>query len=200
MRVPTNLYGALEYGARRIENEKGRKAIIVLTDGRETLMFNQTKKLGKVLTLAEDADFQGRVRNLRKRGVPLYIIALDTDPRYLPAYDYEYGFLKNPADYQRTEEYRNGMRTPTIAEDFLAGIRLRLERLAEVTGGRVVYPRTLADVAALYDQISRELGYSYTLGYSPKNATDDGKFHRIEVRVRGEGLKVTQSRNGYGAR
>jgi VWFA-related protein len=200
MRVPTNLYDAMEHGAKRIGNEKGRRGIIVMTDGRETLMFNQTRKLGTVLTLAEDNDFQDRVRNLRKREVPLYIIALDTDPRYLPKYDYEYAFFKNPADYQRTDEYRNGLRSPTIAEDFLTGIRSRLERLAEVTGGRILYPRTLDDVAGLYDQISRELGYSYTLGYSLKTPSADGRFHRIEVRVRGEGLKVIQSRDGYGGK
>jgi Ca-activated chloride channel family protein len=195
MRVPTNLYAALEFGTKKIANEKSRKAVIVMTDGRETFLFNQTLRLGKVLTLAEDADFQESVRNLRKRGVPLYIIALDTDPRYL-AFDYEYAYLKN--DYPRTDAYRNGLRSRTIAEDFLSGIRLRLERFAEVTGGRILYPRTLNEVAQLYEQVSRELGYTYTLGYSLKNTKDDGKFHRIDVRVRDESLKVIQSRDGYG--
>ena len=72
-------------------------------------------------------------------------------------------------------------------------------RDADATGGRVVYPRNLQDVIGFYGQISRELGFSYSLGYSPKNL-DDGKFHKIEVRVRGEGLKLTQSRDGYGGK
>jgi hypothetical protein len=75
-----------------------------------------------------------------------------------------------------------------------------MEQLAEVTGGRILYPRTLQDVAPLYEAIGRELGLSYSLGYAPRNRTADGKAHRIEVRVRRAGVKVTQSRENYTAR
>jgi len=96
----------------------------------------------------------------------------------------EYAFLKNPDGYMRTAQYGNGRRTPTIAEDYLAGVRLRMERLAEATGGSVVYPRSLNEVVTFFERLSKELGFAYSLGYQPKAALDDGKFHKIEVRTK----------------
>jgi Ca-activated chloride channel family protein len=199
-RIGSNVYDVLSYGGKRIKDEKGRKAILAMTDGRDTFTFNETKRLGYVPTMKQETGFQGRLNDLRKRGVPIYFVALDTDPRYMGQYDYEYAYLKNPADYQHSPEYARGARTPTIAEDYLVGVRQRLELIAEVTGGRVAYPKNLQDVVGLYETISRDLDSSYSLGYSPKNAADDGKRRRIEVRVRGEGLKVIQSRDGYGGK
>jgi len=196
-KIGSNIYESLDNAARRIAKEEGRKAIIAMTDGRDTLMFNETKRLGYVAELTNDSDFKNRLSTARKRAVPYYIIALDTDPRYMGKYDYEYAFLKNPDGYMRSPEYSNGMRSKNIAEEYLAGVRLRLERLADVTGGRVVYAKSIDDVVGLYNQIGLEMGYSYSLGFSPK-AANDGKFHTIEVRTKTDGLKVTQSRNGYG--
>lgn len=44
-RIGTSLYDCLDHGTKRFDNKKGRKAIIVMTDGRDTTMFNQTKAL-----------------------------------------------------------------------------------------------------------------------------------------------------------
>ena len=196
-KMGSNVYESLDNAARRIAKEEGRKAIVAMTDGRDTYMFNETKRLGYVPELANDDDFKKRLSTARKRGVPYYLIALDTDPRYMGRYDYEYAFFKNPTGYMRSPEYGSGKRTETIAEDYLAGVRLRLERLADVTGGRVVYPKSMDDVVSLYNQIGIEMGFSYSLGFTPK-ASSDGKFHKIEVRVKDPTLKVIQSREGYG--
>ena len=196
-RIGSNLYESLDMASRRFNKEQGRKAIIAMTDGRETRMFNETQKLGKVLDLADDSDFKKWLKDARKRGVPYYFIALDTDPRYMGRYDYEYAFLKNPDGYLRSPLYANAMRNPNIAEEYLAGVRLRLEKLAEATGGRVIYQKSLEDVVALYGQIAAELGYSYSLGYSPKVSNSNEKVRRIEVRVKEPSLKVEQSRTSY---
>jgi VWFA-related protein len=195
--VGSNIYECLDAAARRLSKEPGRKVIVALTDGRDTLMFNETKRLGEVAQIANDDDFKKRLSTARKRGVPYYIIALDTDPSYLKGYDYEYAYFKNPSGYKISREFANGKRSKNIAEEYLAGVRLRLEQLATATGGRVVYPRSMEDVVDMYKLFAIEMGYSYSLGFSPK-AANDGKFHSIEVRVKGDGLKVTQSRNGYG--
>ena len=47
-------------------------------------------------------------------------------------------------------------------------------------------------------QIARELGSSYSLGYTPSATADDSQYHRIEVRVNDPNLKTRQSRDGYG--
>jgi VWFA-related protein len=198
-RMGTKLYDALNYGAKKFDKETGRKAILTITDGRESYFHEQTKELGDILTLTQDSDFQKRLKDAAKQAVPLYFIALDTDPRYLGGYDYEYAFLKNPKDYMRTDQYLRGRRSPTIAEDYLKAVRLRMEKLAEVTGGFVVYPKSMQEVVGMYEQIGRELGFAYSLGYTPKTP-NDGKYHSIEVRVTGNGIKVRQSRDGYGTK
>src|SRR5262245_39282725 len=81
--IGSNIYESLTQAGRRINNEKGRKAIVVLTDGRDTYMFDETKRLGYVLAIAKDSDFQKQLRDMRKREIPIYFVALDTDPKYL---------------------------------------------------------------------------------------------------------------------
>lgn len=194
----SNIYESLEMAARRFGKEDKRRAVIAMTDGRDSLMFSETQRLGKVADLSNDDQFKRRYSEARKRGVPYYFIALDTDPRYLGNIDHEYAFFKNPDGYMRTSQYANGARSKTIADDYLAGVKLRMERLAEATGGRVLYPRSMEEVVQFFDKISDELGHSYSLGYSAKSA-DDGKVHKIEVRTK-SGYKVEQSRTSYGGR
>ena len=67
-------------------------------------------------------------------------------------------------------------------------------------GGRVIFPKTIEDIIPLYEQIGRELGTSYSLGYLSSDSRTDGSFRRIEVRVRDGGLRTFQSRMGYYAK
>jgi hypothetical protein len=84
----------------------------------------------------------------------------------------------------------------TLGEDYLAAVKLRMEKLSEVTGGRVTYVKSLPEIVDAFDRITRELGYSYTMGYYPKASLDDGKMHKIEIRTRS--YRVEQSRTTYG--
>ena len=195
-RMGSNLYESLDMAARRFNKEEGRKAIVAMTDGRETRGFTEAQRLGEPQPLQQDDHFKAYLKSAAKRGIPYYFIALNTEPRYIPQYDYEFAYFKS-GEYLKSPLYGNGRRSPTIAEDYLASVRLRMELLAEATGGRVVYAQSLKDVVVLFDQLSRELGYSYSLGYTPTAPLSDGKFHRVEVRARG-GFAVTQSRDGYG--
>ena len=76
-------------------------------------------------------------------------------------------------------------------------VRTRIEQFAEASGGRVVYPQKHSEYIPLFEQIGRELGSSYSLGYTPPVA-NPGDVRRIEVRTRREGLRVRQSRQAYG--
>jgi hypothetical protein len=75
-----------------------------------------------------------------------------------------------------------------------------MEQLSEASGGRIIYPAKLQDILSLYQQIGRELGTSYSLGYVSSNSARDGSLRRIEVRMRREGSRVTQSRTEYYAK
>jgi VWFA-related protein len=78
-------------------------------------------------------------------------------------------------------------------------VKEHLESLAAATGGHVYYPEKLEELVPLYDQISRELGISYTLGYVSDHPPRQGESRRIEVKVAGPDLRVSQSRTGYSA-
>src|SRR5262249_2958356 len=57
-RIGSNVYDALSSGAKRIKDEKGRKAILAMTDGRDTFTFDETKRLGYVPTVKQETGFQ----------------------------------------------------------------------------------------------------------------------------------------------
>jgi VWFA-related protein len=71
-----------------------------------------------------------------------------------------------------------------------------LKKLTEETGGRLFRASSDRELADAFDQISDELRRQYSIGYSPSNAAHDGSFRKIQVRVRGRGLRV-QARRGY---
>jgi Ca-activated chloride channel family protein len=75
----------------------------------------------------------------------------------------------------------------------------RIKSVAEETGGRAHFPETIEEIVPLYDEISRELGISYTLGYLSDKPVRDGSYRRIEVSVPGSPYRISQSRAGYSA-
>lgn len=77
-----------------------------------------------------------------------------------------------------------------------------LQKLAKLTGGDAHLPRTVEELAPVWDEISHGIRSQYTLGYRPAAASLDGKFHEISVRVNVPDhakLKV-HTRPGYLAR
>jgi VWFA-related protein len=69
-------------------------------------------------------------------------------------------------------------------------------RLADDTGGRVIYVNSEKKLEEAFDQISEELRSQYTLGYYPTNNSRDGKFRKIKLDVDNHDLKVL-ARKGY---
>jgi VWFA-related protein len=67
------------------------------------------------------------------------------------------------------------------------------EHLADATGGASI--TTTNDLAAGLARMARDGSAYYLLGYQPQRAPD-GKWHRLEVKVRREGLEV-RARRGY---
>ena len=71
-----------------------------------------------------------------------------------------------------------------------------LQRLAKETGGRVLMPQDTKRLREAFDDIASELRSQYSLGYTPANAARDGRFRRVEVRVKRDGHRA-QARSGY---
>jgi len=71
-----------------------------------------------------------------------------------------------------------------------------LKKMAEETGGRMFRAVNDRELDTAFGQISEELRSQYSIGYSPSNAARDASYRRIDLRVRGRGLRV-QARRGY---
>jgi VWFA-related protein len=75
-----------------------------------------------------------------------------------------------------------------------------LNEIAELTGGRAFAIddyRRIGDAAAA---MAREIHDQYVIGYQPPSPSDDGKYHRISVKVHREPSQPRLSlfhRNGY---
>jgi VWFA-related protein len=76
------------------------------------------------------------------------------------------------------------------------GVRATLYRLAGETGGREIVNTNGFD-KGLTDIVSDASAY-YLLGYTPSRQEDDGKFHKISVKVKRPGVDVL-ARKGYWA-
>ena len=75
-------------------------------------------------------------------------------------------------------------------------LQSRIREMTEITGGLAFFPPTIDDLDAAYSRLLAELKAQYFLGYSSHNPTRDGTWRRIDVRVKGTGLR-TRARPGY---
>ena len=75
--------------------------------------------------------------------------------------------------------------------------RAQLANLAEISGTVVRKADRLEDLESIYEQIIRDLGTVYSLGYRPDNLTRDGKWHRISVNLVTRPELTARTRNGY---
>lgn len=77
--------------------------------------------------------------------------------------------------------------------------REQMEALARASGGRLFPARSLEDLEPVYPLVAQELRSVYTLAYYPSNQTFDGRWRRVEVKLRRPHLRV-RARGGYFAR
>jgi VWFA-related protein len=166
----------------------GRKALLYVSDGIP-------------MVVAEDV-YHLVQEKFRDAGVLLQAREWDASLRYRE--------LANQANSNRVSFYTidaGGLRTLSAAsvETDRAGasafidsqntynLQAPLLQLAEATGGRAIINTN--DVGDGLRAIARDLRTYYSLGYQPASA-GDGRYHRIEVKVKRKGLRV-RHRTGY---
>jgi len=94
---------------------------------------------------------------------------------------YAIGFLDNQSSGSRSDQ------------------RLRLTQMATESGGSAFFPSAMKEIEEAYDMIVSQVRSQYTLGYISTNTTTDGRWRKVEIRVRppaASGARV-QSRKGY---
>ena len=185
----TNFYGAVSWAIKKAREMSGRKGVVVFTDGVHSGIPGKTVQIGglrlnRFVDPAQDGAFMSVLRAVERSDTVFYFIAVNTDIA--------------PGNSDASDLFPGTQYTP-LALYNLQQVRSRMEQIVKVSGGRIVFSQRTSDTGMLFDQIVQELGTSYSLGFTPSAATD-GSYRRIVVRVRGEGMKVRQSKDGYFAR
>jgi Ca-activated chloride channel family protein len=75
-----------------------------------------------------------------------------------------------------------------------------LDEISGVSGGKAFFPSSNAEMDDIFEQIALELRHQYSIGYRPPHFVNDGKWHRIKVKVtppRGLPRLFVRSKEGY---
>lgn len=77
--------------------------------------------------------------------------------------------------------------------------QIKLQQIADTTGGQSFFPMSLKEIDKVYDRIVRELEGRYMLGYVSSNQTPDGAWRPVEIKVTRPGFKDVKirTRKGY---
>ena len=77
-----------------------------------------------------------------------------------------------------------------------AELTMRMQQIAEATGGQAFFPTALKDLDASYEKVLAEIKAQYQLGYTSTNLAQDGAWRKVEIKIKRPGLKL-RSRKGY---
>jgi VWFA-related protein len=156
---------------------QGRKAIIVLTDGIDS---------GRGSVSAERA-----FRTLIEEEVPVYAVSKTRIQGQAEREELEY-YMKSSSG--SVNQLRIDGIKLTLAE--LEASERYLTRIAEETGGRIFLPDSFDDLDEVYQQVAEELRSQYVIFYTPTNATRDGSYRGVRVKVKQPNCHAT-TRFGY---
>lgn len=184
----THFYEALKYALNELgkEGDKRRKAIVVMTDGLDTQLRKTDRDLLANVQTDEEAiaridakassTLSAVLSAADKQGVSIYPLALPSgDPKRLPIPD------------------------PVITGIYSAA-RVRLQSLADRTGGRLNDIQRLDQMARLYAEVAAELRALYTVAYQARSdRARDGKWHAIKIEV-DQPEAIVRTKPGYFAR
>ncbi|MCX6543610.1 MAG: VWA domain-containing protein [Acidobacteria bacterium] len=127
-----------------------------------------------------DLDIQRELRDIADTANRNNTAVYALDPRGLAVT--EYGINENVDQRQDLNTLRQSQST--------------LQGLANDTDGRAIVNRN--DLAAGLTQVVRDTSSYYLVGYNSSLTTPDGKFHKIDIRLKRPGLQV-RARKGYWA-
>jgi VWFA-related protein len=157
-----------------------RKALLLFSEGYPIDVFRVIDYRGGVLSI-QDEDLHKAVTAATKNNVAIYPV----DPRGLTAEgglgESETGVSADPGERLTTS---------------ITGMEARqsLRALAQATGGFAVVNTNSFESA--WDRIVRENSSYYVLGFSSTNERRDGRYRRLQVRVKRSGVQV-RGRDGY---
>ena len=77
-------------------------------------------------------------------------------------------------------------------------LQSKLNEIARLTGGRAAFPGSMKELDPMYASIAAEIQGQYVLGYVPTNAARDGKWRKVEIKLKKPPERTTiRTREGY---
>ncbi len=183
----TNLYEGLRFALRQLEREgKRRKAVVVLTDGKDTELETLDRKASGAANSNEEA-----LAAVKPEASPRLRAVLDTADRQ--------GVTIYPLALPSGDLKRIAEPLPQQVAIYTAA-RVRLQSLADRTGGRLHVINRLEDLGRLYAEVAAEMRTLYSIAYQSSNSRPrDGSWRAINVEVTRAEL-IARARPGYYAR
>jgi Ca-activated chloride channel homolog len=202
----TKLYEAVDKTVDRMAEIKGRKAIVLFTDG--------------VDTASRRANYKNTLVKVEESGALVYPIRYDTENEQqggaVPTANPSPGSnpwpwpspSPSPPNRRRWPFSQLAAlmfpqwpsRAPSVgggSSDYRKGARY-LQELADRSGGRLYQADTLYNLSQAFSNIAEELRHQYLLSYYPTNAKQDGSYRRVKVRVEKSEM-IVRAREGYRA-
>jgi VWFA-related protein len=164
----TLLYDAVYLASNELmSKQKGRKAEIVLSDGKDN---GSRETIGQAIESAQRAD------------TLVYSILFADEEEYYNPYPYGYG-------------RRRGVPMPRYPQSTGPDGKKVLQQVSRETGGGFYAASKKESIDKIYAQIQDELRNQYSLGYTSDQPTGSG-YRKISVTVKQKGATV-QARDGY---
>jgi Ca-activated chloride channel family protein len=174
----TKFHDALYLAAHeQLGKVKGRKAVILLTDGIDS---------GRG-SITQDRAF----RSLIEEETPVYAVSKTRIQGRSDREQLEF-YLKNSkssANQLRIDGLKMSLAQLDESEQFLS-------KISEETGGRIYLPDSFDNLSDAYQQVADELRSQYVIFYTPTNSERDGSYRAVRVKVNQKGYHVT-TRFGY---
>jgi Ca-activated chloride channel family protein len=63
-------------------------------------------------------------------------------------------------------------------------LQSRLTEIARLTGGRALFPASMKELEPMYSSIAKEIHGQYLLGYVPTNSARDGKWRKVDIKLK----------------
>ena len=167
----TSLYNAIDLVInQRLAHIRGRKAIVLFTDGVDTASLHSTYE--STLHAAEELD------------ALVYSIQYDTIDDAMKS-------VRERAGDQAVIDVTTAKGEPLSVAYTRANRYLRL--LTDKTGGRFFYADTVKALTEVFDHIAKELRQQYSIGYYPKNRESEGKTRKVRVTVANAVVRTRRS-------
>ena len=173
---PTPLWNAVAVGMTALLHVEGRRVVLVFTDGMDNPM-NGSQNNVTLRAVARRAD---------EEDVMVYAIGLASAED-----SFHRGFGGGGGrGYGGYGGRGGGGRARGYTDHPDPG----LQTLAAASGGGYFELTRTADLESTFARVADELHHQYLIGFVPQK--NDGKSHKLEVRVKGEGL-VARARRSY---